>query len=98
MNHERKAFQNYSLSLHPFGFKHTVDVKKNAGNVFSHKILSQNYLCQATINLFNLISNFPKKIIKKILVEFVSFFFVNFQICSQNDSSQYTRAFANMWV
>ena len=59
--------------------------QKSAGNVSSHKILSQNYLCQATINLFNLISNFPKKIIqKKILVEFVSFFFVKyFQICSQ---------------
>ena len=28
MNHERKAIQNCSLSLHPLGLKHTVDVKK----------------------------------------------------------------------
>ena len=49
--------------------------QKSAGNVSSHKILSQNYLCQATINLFNLISNFPKKIIKKKnLVELVVYF------------------------
>ena len=90
MNHERKAFQNCSLSLHPFGFEHC-GCQKSAGNVFSHKILSQNYLCQAAMNLFNLISNFPKKIMKKNLVEFVSLFFVKyFQICSRNDRGQYT--------
>ena len=65
LNHERKAFQNYLLSLHPFGLKHC-GCHKSAGNVFSHKILSQNYLCQATTNLFNFILNLLKKFIKII--------------------------------
>ena len=89
MNRERKAFQNWSPSLHPFGLKHTVDVKKVQA-MFSPIKLEPKLSLSSYYKHFQSYFKLPPKNYK-ILVEFVSFFFVKyFQICSQNNSGQYT--------
>ena len=89
MNHKQKAFQNCSLSLHPFGLKHTVDVKK-VQTMFSPKKFEPKLSLSRYYKPFQSYFKIPPKN-HKILVEFVSFFFVKyFHICSQNNSSQYT--------
>ena len=90
MNHERKAFQNCSLSLHPFGLKHTVDVKKVQA-MFSPIKFEPKLSLSSYYKPFSILFQTSQKKNHKILVEFVSFFFVkHFQICSQNNSGQYT--------
>ena len=89
MNHERKAFQKCSLSLHPFGLKHTVDVKKVQA-MFSPIKFEPKLSLSSYYKPFQSYFKLPQKN-HKILVEFVSFFFLKyFQTCSQNISGQYT--------
>ena len=87
MNHKRKAFQNCSLSLHPFGLN--VDVKKVQA-MFSPIKFEPKLSLSSYYKPFQSYFKLPQKN-HKILVEFVSFFFLKYyQICSQNNSGQYT--------